>query len=180
MEFEEKVTNVENVFKGHVIELNVETVTLPDGRKATREIVRHQGAVGVIAITPEDKIVLIRQWRAPLGKVTLEIPAGKIELKEKQTPLQTALRELNEETGYQAQSLELLTEFYSSPGFADEKMYLYHAVGLSKAKEKLAQDDDEFLEIVELDLKQVNEAIARKEICDAKTLMAILFWKMME
>ena len=178
MEFEEKVLARKNIFKGHVVNLDLETVQLPYGKKANREIIHHNGAVGIIAITPEDKMVLIRQWRAPLGQVTLEIPAGKIEKTEK-NPLNTALRELNEETGYQAQKLEFLTEFYTSPGFADEKMYLYHALDLSKVKEKLKQDDDEFLEIVELSLQEVNQAIAKKEICDAKTLMAILLWKMM-
>lgn len=180
MEFEEKVLATKNIFKGKVIDLDVATVALPNGQQATRELINHPGAVGVIAITPEDKLVLIRQWRAPLKQVTLEIPAGKIELKDQVSPLQTAMRELNEETGYQAQEFELLTEFYSSPGFANEKMYLYHALGLSKVVDKLPQDEDEFLEIVELDQKQVQQAIASGEICDAKTLMAILMWRLME
>lgn len=180
MEFEEKVLETKNIFKGKIIDLNVATVALPNGATATRELINHPGAVGVIAITPENKLLLIRQWRAPLNQVTLEIPAGKIEAKDQISPKQTAIRELNEETGYQAMHFELLTQFYSSPGFANEKMYLYHASGLSKVTKKLPQDSDEFLEVVELDQKQVQTAIASGEICDAKTLMAILFWQLME
>lgn len=178
MDFEEKVISNQNLYDGAILKLDLETVSLPDGRQAKREIVRHQGAVGIIAITPANKIVLIRQWRAPLGQVTLEIPAGKIEPGE--TPSQTAVRELNEETRFQADKLELLTEFYTSPGFADEKMYLYHAVNLQAVADKLAQDDDEFLQLEELTLAEVQAQIAAGMICDAKTLMAIMIWQAMQ
>lgn len=178
MDFEEKVISNQNLYDGAILKLDLETVSLPDGRQAKREIVRHQGAVGIIAITPANKIVLIRQWRAPLGQVTLEIPAGKIEPGE--TPSQTAVRELNEETRFQADKLELLTGFYTSPGFADEKMYLYHAVNLQAVADKLAQDDDEFLQLEELTLAEVQAQIAAGTICDAKTLMAIMIWQAMQ
>lgn len=178
MNFEEKVISKKNLYDGAILKLDLETVELPDGRQAKREIVRHQGAVGIVAVTPENKLVLVRQWRAPLGQETLEIPAGKIEPNE--GPQKTAIRELNEETRFQADRLELLTEFYTSPGFADEKMYLYHAVNLKQVAKKLAQDDDEFLQLEELSLKQVQEQIANGTICDAKTLMAIMMWQAMQ
>jgi len=180
MDFEEKVKNVQHIFEGHVINLDMETVELPDGRQAQREIVRHHGAVGVVAVTAADKMVFIRQWRAPLGKETLEIPAGKIEPDEQKSPLETAKREMNEETSYQAQDYELLSTFYSSPGFSDELMYLYHATNLTPVETKLPQDADEFLKIEELSSSEVKQAIENGEICDAKTIMAVLYWNLME
>ena len=180
MDFKEKTLSTENIYNGKVVHLDKETVKLPNGKEAVREVIRHQGAVGVIAITDSNKIVMIRQWREPLKKVTLEIPAGKIEADEHDDPEKTARRELNEETRFAADQFELITKFYTSPGFADELMYLYHAVGLRTVKDKLPQDDDEFLELVELSPKEVQKAISRGEICDAKTLMAVMLWQMME
>lgn len=179
MDFKEKVLSIKNIFDGKVVHLDQEIVQLPDGNQAQREIIRHPGAVGIIAITDSNKIVLIRQWRAPLNQVTLEIPAGKIEPSEQDNPLLTAKRELNEETRFAADDFELVSKFYTSPGFADEIMYLYHAVNLKAVKEKLPQDKDEFLELVELSPAEVQKAIENGEICDAKTLMAIMFWQMM-
>ena len=179
MDFEEKVTNVEHLFDGKVIDLDRETVTLPNGKKALREIVRHHGAVGVFAITPQDKMVFIKQRRSPLGQVTLEIPAGKIEPDEQNSPLETATRELNEEARYMAKNLELVMPFYTSPGFADEKIYLYHASGLSPVTTELPQDEDEFLEKVELTLPEALKAMQEGLICDSKTIMAVMFWQLM-
>lgn len=179
MEFEEKVTAVEHLFDGTVIDLDRETVQLPNGKTSYREIVRHHGAVGVIAITPADKMIFIKQWRAPLGQVTLEIPAGKIEPNEQNSPLETAMRELNEEVRYQAEKLELIMPFYTSPGFADEKIYLYHASGLTPVKEELPQDEDEFLEKVELTQAEALKAMQSGLICDSKTIMAVMFWQLM-
>lgn len=180
MDFKEKVLAVKNIYDGVVVHLDKEKVKLPNGKKAIREIVHHQGAVGIIAITPENKIVLIRQWRATVGHTTLEIPAGKIEANEQDDPLKTARRELNEETRFAASDLELVSKFYTSPGFSDEMMYLYHAVGLTSVDHKLPQDSDEFLELVELSPLEVQKEIDNGEICDAKTIMAIMFWQMMD
>lgn len=178
MNLEEKVKKVEHIFDGVVVDLDVETVELPNGKTAKREIIRHQGAVAVIAITPENKMVFIRQWRAPLGQETLEVPAGKIEPNE--DPSITAMRELNEETRFEADKMEFLNSFYTSPGFADEKMYLYHAINLKPVTNKLPQDEDEFLELVELSLPEVEVEISKGTICDSKTLISILYWKMMQ
>ena len=178
MEFEEKVKKVEHVFDGIIIDLDIETIELPNGKEAKREIIRHQGAVAIIAITDENKMVFIKQWRAPLGQVTLEVPAGKIEPGE--DPNVTAVRELNEETRFEADKLEFINTFYTSPGFADEKMYMYHAVNLKPVKDELPQDSDEFLELVELSLPEVEQAIAKGLICDSKTLIAVMYWKLMQ
>ena len=123
-------------------------------------------------------MVFIKQWRAPLGQVTLEVPAGKIEPGE--DPNVTAVRELNEETRFEADKLEFINTFYTSPGFADEKMYMYHAVNLKPVKDELPQDSDEFLELVELSLPEVEQAIAEGLICDSKTLIAVMYWKLMQ
>lgn len=128
--FEEKTLESKLIYKGKVIQLELEQVELPDGKQSTRELVRHPGAVAVIATTEEGKIILVEQYRKALEKSIVEIPAGKMEKGE--DPKQTAWRELYEETGYQAGSLELLTSFYTSPGFADEIIYIYEASELKK------------------------------------------------
>ncbi|KRL01408.1 NUDIX hydrolase [Liquorilactobacillus capillatus] len=177
MKLEEKKLETKHIFKGKIIDLDVETVLLPDGQKATREIVRHHGAVGIICLTTDDKLVLVKQWRQPLGKAVLEIPAGKIEPGEKDS-LKTAMRELNEEVRLSADHFEYIASFYTSPGFADEKMFLYLAEGLSPVKHSLPRDNGEFLNIFELSLDQVDEEVKKGTICDSKTLMAIWYWKM--
>ncbi len=130
--FEEKTLESKLIYKGKVIQLELEQVELPDGKQSTRELVRHPGAVAVIATTEEGKIILVEQYRKALEKSIVEIPAGKMEKGE--DPKQTAWRELYEETGYQAGSLELLTSFYTSPGFADEIIYIYEASELKKRR----------------------------------------------
>ncbi len=180
MDFEEKLLSVENIFDGKVIKVDKETVELPDGKQAFREIVRHHGAVALIPITNDNRIVMIRQWREPMRKVTLEIPAGKIEPDEQDDPMKTAVRELNEEARYEAENIELVTPFYTTPGFSDEKIYLYHASGLTPVERELPQDADEFLELVELTLPEALKAMQEGLVCDSKTIMGLLFWQLMQ
>ena len=177
--FAEKTLARKEIYHGHIIDLVVDDVQLPNGQQAKRELVFHPGAVGIIAITDEEKIVLVKQFRKPLEKVILEIPAGKIDPGEGQQPELTAARELEEETAYRAQTLEFITSMYLSPGFANEQMYLYHAKQLAKVANPLPQDDDEFLEICELTLDQAKEAMANQLICDAKTIYAIQYWELL-
>ena len=115
-----------------------------------------------------------------MQKVTLEIPAGKIEPGEESDPLQTAIRELNEEARYEAENIELVTPFYTTPGFSDEEIYLYHASGLKPVSTELPQDDDEFLELVELTLPEAMSAMKEGLVCDSKTIMGLLFWQLMQ
>ncbi|KRM07676.1 MAG: NUDIX hydrolase [Liquorilactobacillus ghanensis] len=179
MKFAEKLLTTKSIYQGRIINLEEQTVELPNGQTAQREIVRHHGAVALLCLTAaKDKIILVRQWRQPINKTTLEIPAGKIEAAEE--PLVTARRELNEETRLAAKQLEQIAVFYTSPGFADEKMYLYVAHDLRPVKNQLPQDDDEFLELVELTMEETDQAIAAGEICDSKTLMAIWYWKLLK
>lgn len=176
--FEEKTTKRTEIFKGKIIDVYVDDVKLPDGRSATRELVLHHGAVAVLAVTDEQKIVLVRQFRKPLERDTLEIPAGKIDPGEEHAPLHTAKRELEEETDYQADTWTEIVGMYSTPGFSDEFLTIYEAKQLKKADRPLDQDEDEFLQCEELTLAQVKEAIDSGLICDAKTLYAVTYWEL--
>lgn len=168
----EKKTGSETVYKGRIITLELQTVTLPNGKEATREVVLHPGAVTVLAITEEDKVLLVRQFRKPTDRILVETPAGKLEHGE--NPLEAVKRELEEETGYTASDWKHLNSFYTSPGFADELMHAYVATGLKKLQQKL--DDDEFLDVIEAGADEVRQMIADGEIYDAKTLTLIYWW----
>lgn len=168
----ETTLSSESIFKGNVISLQVDTVQLPDGNKATREVVKHPGAVSVLAIH-EGRLLLVDQYRQPMGRCELEIPAGKLEQGE--DPLQAAKRELQEETGYSCGKIELVHSFYTSPGFADEIIHLYIASDLQKGE--MALDEDEFLEVYEATLEECESYIAEGRIGDAKTILAVYIWK---
>jgi ADP-ribose pyrophosphatase len=168
----EKTIDTQTIFEGKVITLTVQTVELPNGKQATREVVLHPGAVTVLAITDEDKILLVRQYRKPTEAVLLEIPAGKLEKGE--DPLESAKRELEEETGYTAREWKHLSTFYTSPGFANEIMHAYVATGLTKTVQNL--DEDEFLDVLELTAEEAEAKIASGEIADAKTLVCVYYW----
>ncbi|TFJ93751.1 NUDIX hydrolase [Lentibacillus salicampi] len=176
--FEEKTIQTETIYDGKVVKLQVDEVMLPDGNTSKRELIKHPGAVGVIPITPEQKIIFVEQYRKPLEKPLVEIPAGKLEDGEK--PEVTARRELEEETGYTAGPLEFVTSFYTSPGFADELMYLYIADGLEPVKDPAIGDDDEFIELLELTLEEAKQYVQNNRIHDAKTNYAILYLETLE
>lgn len=177
-QFEEKTLERKEIFKGKIIDVAVDQVRLPDGKTGQRELVFHPGGVGIVAFDEEDRLLLVKQFRKPLEKVILEIPAGKIDPGEGSQPEKTALRELEEETGYRAQSLTHLTSMYLSPGFANEVLHIYHAHGLEKVQKPLEQDEDEVLELYALTLPEAKQAIAEQVICDAKTLYAIQYWEL--
>lgn len=177
-EFEEKTIKRQEIFHGKIIDVALDEVSLPNGGKSFRELVFHPGGVGVIAITPENKMLFVRQFRKPLEKVILEIPAGKIDPGEGTHPEVTGARELEEETGYRPETMEHVASMYLSPGFANELLHLYEAKGLTKVENPLAQDDDEVLELYELTLEEAKAAIADQSICDAKTIFAIQYWEL--
>lgn len=162
------------IFEGKIIKVTVDTVVLPNGKTATREVVRHCGAVAVLAITPEDKVVLVKQFRHPTGGTLLEIPAGKLDV-DNEPPEQCAYRELAEETPYTAGGMTLIHTFYTAPGFCDELMYVYRAEGV-RQDSTLNTDDDEFVQTLLLSREQVCDAIAHQQIRDAKTLIALQSW----
>ena len=171
--FEEKTTKTTPIYDGKIVKLQVDEVILPNGQVAKREIIKHPGAVAVVAVTAEDKLVLVEQYRKALERSIVEIPAGKIESGEE--PMMTARRELEEETGYGAHSLTFLQTFATSPGFADEVIHLYVAKELYKIENKAALDEDEFVELLEVSLEKAQSMVADQRIFDAKTAFAVLW-----
>lgn len=172
--FEEKTLSSKQIYQGKVVNLQVDEVKLPNGNTSSREIVKHPGAVAVIVVTDENKLLLVRQFRKALEKTIYEIPAGKLEIGE--DPASSAKRELEEETGYIAEKLEKITGFYTSPGFADEYIHLFRASPIKLGEVSL--DEDEFVEKVELSLDECLAKIESGEICDAKTIYAITYWQL--
>ncbi|WP_051236532.1 NUDIX domain-containing protein [Paenibacillus pinihumi] len=169
----EPTIHSEPIFKGRVISLQVDTVQLPDGKTATREIVRHPGASAVMALL-DGKLLVVEQYRKPLGKLQIEIPAGKLDGGE--NPMEAAYRELEEETGYRAKSMKPVSSFFTSPGFADEKLFLYFTEDLEAGRMQL--DDDEFLEIKTITLEEAIQYIQEERISDAKTILAVYAWRL--
>jgi ADP-ribose pyrophosphatase len=158
-------------FEGRMIKAGVERYSYDDGAEVSREKVWHQGAVGVVAVDA-DAVWLTRQPRETVGaQGSLEIPAGKLDV-EGESPLQTAKRELSEEIGKRAERWEEITTFYTSPGFSDERIWLYFADGLSDDPES-EPDDSERIEIVRWPLDRLDDAIAECE--DSKTLIGLLW-----
>lgn len=157
------------IFEGKVVCLYLDEIRLPNGKEAEREVIEHQGAVGMLTIDEEGWIYLVRQYRHATGEELVEIPAGKLSRGE--DPLECAKRELREEIGFQARDWLQLASFYTSPGFTNERLYLYLARGLEK---KTAQpDEDEFLEVIHMPLEEGLAMVARNEIKDSKTVAGL-------
>ncbi|WP_339233070.1 NUDIX hydrolase [Oceanobacillus sp. FSL W7-1281] len=171
--FEEKTMTSQKIFEGNIIDVQLDEVRLPNGETAQRELVYHPGAVAIIPITPDNKIVLVEQYRKPLERTLVEIPAGKLEQNE--NPLTAAVRELEEETGYTTTNLSQVTSFYTSPGFANELVYVYVTNDLIKMENPPAGDDDEFVEIMEVTLDEAKDLVEEGRIQDAKTNYAVLY-----
>lgn len=175
--FEETTLETRPVYKGNFISLQVDTVRLPDGNTATREIVKHPGAVAVLALVEGgSKMLVVEQYRKPLEKAQVEIPAGKLEPGE--DPLAAAGRELEEETGYRAKRLEHLQSFSTSPGFANEIIHLYVAEDFEEGRAGLDLDEEEFLTCEAITVEQARQYIRDGRICDAKTLLAVYAWEL--
>lgn len=173
--FEEKTIQSELKFKGRIITLQVDVVELPNGKTSNREIVKHPGAVAVIAVTNDKKIILVEQFRKALERSIIEIPAGKIEIGE--APEITALRELEEETGYTTDNLQYIQSFSTSPGFADEIIHLYFADNIVKMEQPVGLDEDEFVELLHVSLTEMEEMVKKQQIYDAKTAFAYIWLK---
>lgn len=174
--FEEKTIHSEPIFKGKVISLKVDDVILPNGKESKREIVNHPGAVAIIPITDEGKIILVEQYRKALERSIIEIPAGKLEQGE--SPELTARRELEEETGFGCHELTYVQSFATSPGFADEIIHLYVAKQLYKIEEKAELDEDEFVSLMEVSLEEAEQMVREQQIFDAKTAFAVVWMKL--
>lgn len=170
MELYEKLKSSEEIYKGRVFTVKKDIVELPGGEEATREVVVHNGGVGVIAITDDGKIPMVRQYRKGIEMVSLEIPAGKLEAGEK--PEVCGKRELLEETGYIAKDFSILSRFAVTPAYCSEIIYVYRAEGLLKAEQKL--DEDEYLNVEFYTLEELYKMVLEGEIIDSKTIIAIM------
>lgn len=166
---EPEVLASEEIFSGRIFDVTVDTVR-EAGQTYTREVVRHPGGAGIVAAFDDGTIALVRQYRHPTVRYVLELPAGR--LNELERPEDCAARELEEEIGVVAGRIEKLTEFFTTPGFCEEKLWLYLATGLTETAQRL--EADELLQIVRVPLERALEMIADGEIEDAKTIIGIM------
>lgn len=163
----------ELLHEGHVISLYRSTFRGPDGEQFMRDVVRHPGAVSVVPLHDDGTVVLVRQYRAPLDAMLLEIPAGKRDVAEE--PLEeTARRELAEEVGLSAQDLEHLVTFHNSVGFCDEESHVFLATGLTATDQDRQGIEEQHMEEVRVRLADVPRLIAAGEITDGKTVIGLL------
>jgi ADP-ribose pyrophosphatase len=166
---EDKLLSTKRIYSGKVLKLDLDTVALPNGRTIELEILRHPGASAVVPLKEDGRVVLIRQLRHAAGGFIYEIPAGKLDPQE--DPKDCAVRELEEEAGYRAGSLELLTSIWTAPGFTDEVIHIFQGTHLEVGKQNL--DQDEVLEIVEWPLEEAMARIQDGTIRDAKTIIGL-------
>ena len=174
----ERLVASELLHRGRFLEFRVDTVERADGHRARRDVAVHPGAVAIVAVDPEGCVLLVRQYRHPAGRAILEIPAGTLDRDPAsgatEDPDAAARRELEEETGYRAAGWERLADFWTAPGFATERIFLYLATDLATAgPDRRTPDEDESLELVRLPWREAVAAAARGEIRDAKSLIGI-------
>ena len=170
-DFTEKQISRKTMFEGKIMNVYVDEVSLPNGKTGIREVVDHVDGVGVLAIDDEDRVLTVTQYRYVFGKNLLEIPAGKLDRAD-EDPLDCAVRELEEETGLQAETMTLLTSVLTTPGFCTEKIGIYLAQGLSQGSTH--PDEDEFLDLVRMPLDEAVELVMRGDIRDGKTICGLL------
>lgn len=171
MEIEEKTLKKETVYHGRILSLRCDTALLPDGTTAPREVVEHNGGVGVVPLTEDGDVLLVEQFRYPYMEATLEIPAGKRDRVE-EDPLLCGKRELREETGAVAREFRSLGKLYPSPGYCGEIIWMYLATGLTYGADD--RDEDEFLNLVKMPLTEAVDMVMKGEIPDSKTQAALL------
>ena len=167
---EEKTLSSRLIYDGRAVRLRVDTVRMPSGRETTREIVEHSDCVAVIAVDDKDNVLLVNQFRKPVEKELLEIPAGGIE--EGEDAEDCVRREMREETGFLPQTVERLGGFYSTPGYCTEYLYLYLATDLVPSP--LQAEDSENIRLVRVPLAQIPDLITSGSICDAKSIAGLL------
>ena len=166
-----EVTVLKNtIYQGKILNLRVDVAGLPNGKEAPREFVEHNGGVTVAALTDDAKLIFVRQFRYPYMEEVLELPAGKLEKGE--DPLEAGKRELREEAGVTAEQYINLGEFYPSPGYTNEIIYLYGARDLTQVEQEL--DEDEFLNVEYISLDKAVDMVLSNEIKDGKTQAAVL------
>lgn len=166
----ETLVSSERAFEGRLISLRVDQVELEDGKLARREVVEHRGAVAIVALTADNQVALVEQWRHAAGEALVEIPAGTLDPEE--DPAECALRELGEETGFTAGRLDHVVSFWSAPGFTTEKMYLFLARDLKPVQAEA--DEDERIDAFLVPWQEALAMCADGRIQDAKSIAGIL------
>ncbi|MCD7828794.1 MAG: NUDIX hydrolase [Clostridiales bacterium] len=166
----EKQVSSENVFNGVLLHVYKDIIELPNGDNSVREYIKHQGAVAVVPVTDKNEIIAVKQYRYPIGRVTVEIPAGKLDKGE--TPLEGAIRELSEETGITSDDITYLGGLYPSVAYTDEIIHMYMAKNLVYGTSHT--DDDEFIDVVKIPIDEFVKKIMDGEILDSKTQAAVL------
>lgn len=161
------------IYKGRIIELYKDTVQLPNGKQVEWDFVKHKGASAIVAVDQDGKLLMVRQYRNAIDRMSLEIPAGGIDIGEK--PEEAALRELQEETGYCAQNITHLIDVETAVGFTNETIYVYLATGLIEKEQNL--DEDEFVTIERYEVEELLDQIIKGEIKDAKTIAAVFTYR---
>ncbi len=167
---EEKTLSSQLIYEGRVVRLRVDVVQMPGGRETEREIVEHANCIAIIAIDADDNVLLVNQFRKPVEKELLEIPAGGIDSGE--DPVTAVCRELREETGFSPRKVERLGGFYSSPGYCTEYLHLYLATELVPSQ--LFAEDTESIRLIRVPVGQIPELITSGRICDAKSIAGLL------
>ena len=171
MNLEEKIIKSETVFKGNIVDFDKLTVILPNGKEATRDVITHPGASVVLPINENNEIYLVKQFRSTINQLLYEIPAGKLDPNE--DPKDCAIRELKEETGLIANSVEKVLSIHSTPGFSNEVLHLFLARDLVQSSIEL--DEDEFLTVEKFPLDKLLDMVVTNQITDSKTIIAILY-----
>jgi ADP-ribose pyrophosphatase len=170
MNYEEKTVSREHKYKGNIISVDMLTVTLPDGRQATRDVVKHPGASVVIPLNENGELYMVRQYRKPIDRTSLELPAGKLDPGE--APEVCAQRELKEETGLEAGEIKHVISMHSTPGFCNEVLHMYIATQLKEGES--CADEDEFISTEKIPVQKLIGMILNHEITDAKTIIGVL------
>jgi len=168
----EKVVSSKTLYRGKLLDLRLDEVLLSSGRRVRREIVVHPGASAILPIIEPGKILMVRQYRHPVGEVLLEIPAGT--LRPGEDPMACAARELEEETGYRAENLTHLATIYPAPGYSSEILHIYLARDLRRGVQAPEMDED--ISVMEMSVDQVLDGIRDGRIRDSKTIVAILYY----
>ena len=171
----EKSLTSKELFRGMFMQVMHDTVELPDGKIASREYIRHNGAVAIIAITKNNEIVIERQYRHPVGQIMLELPAGKLDKGEQEHPLKAAQRELHEETGYTADNWVELATCLPCIGYSSEKITYYLATALTAGPAKL--DEGEFVETFTVPVEEFMAMAYNGEVTDSKTLAGLMLYQ---
>ena len=171
MDLTEKTLERKTVYQGHIVTVQVDRAELPNGASAVREVVRHPGGVAVLPLMADDTVLLVRQFRYPIGKVLVEIPAGKMD-RGGEEPRAAALRELEEETGYYTEDMELLITVRTTVAFCDERIEIYTARNLNATRQHL--DEDEYIDVKAFTMDELKTMILEQKIEDSKTIAALM------